>query len=160
MDFKIRFAEKKDLDDLVDLQVEFESFFQNMGCDKYTIDRENRKESICELNFSQNPLLRTLVVEIEGGVVGRVSFYRGYNAAVPPIKVFHLSGILVRKEYRGNHLSERLFEKLIEIAKGEGVSRIFWSVWGPNDSAIKFYERIGGKFFQKEEDEHFMFLEI
>lgn len=159
-DTKIRFATLDDLPDLVVMQVEFEKYFQELSDEFYDINTKTREKDIYDLNFSPNPLLRTLIAEVENGTAGRVSFYRGYAADTPPMYVFHLSGIIVKKEFRGQKIAEKLFEELIKIAKAENVHKINWTVWGKNDPAIKFYKNIGGKFRAEEDNEHLMCLDI
>jgi GNAT superfamily N-acetyltransferase len=160
---KVRWAEPKDLDALVSMQVKFEKFFQNIGCDQYDITPagvQERRNDIEKLNFSTNPLLRTFVAEVDGHVIGRVSFYRGHSAGIPPYYNFNLAGLFVDPDYRGLRIAEKLFAALTELGKQEGITKIRWSVWGPNKSAARFYERIGGKYYQQEDDEHFMFLKL
>ncbi|MDR2901767.1 MAG: GNAT family N-acetyltransferase [Lactobacillales bacterium] len=158
---KIRSARKNDIDALVEMQVGFEKYFQKLGsCEVYKINKAARRKDIMDLNFSKNHIMRTLVAEIDGVVVGRISFYKGYVAEVPPCYIFRLSGVFVREQYRRMGITKKLFDALIKIAKREKITSISWSVWGPNTSAVKFYDAIGAKYYSKEYDEHYMFLDV
>ena len=158
----IRLARKKDIEQLVDLQVEFEKFFIKIGSSKpYKINRISRKKDIIDLNFAKNHIMRTIVAENdEKRIVGKISFYKGYLAEVPPYYIFRLSGVFVDEKSRGLGLSKMMLGKLFEIAKKENIKSISWSVWGKNKSAVKFYENIGAKYYESEYDEHYMFIDV
>lgn len=157
---KIRFAEEKDLSALVGMQVEFEKFFHNIGCDAYEINRKDREKDIYDINFSEKSFVRTLIVEVNNNIAGKISFYKGYTAEVPPYFNFHLSGVYIHEQYREMGLSKILFNKLIEIAKSEKIKQLKWSVWGKNKHAYYVYKKMGAKNFAEDDDEHFMYLNI
>ena len=157
----MRLATSKDLDALVDMQVEFEKYFQNTNCcEKYKINKISRRKDILALNFSKNHIARTLIAEVNGEIVGRISFYKGYWAEVPPYWGFRLSGLFVHEKYRKMGISKMLFEALTKIAKKEKMKTISWSVWGQNVPAVRFYENLGGKYYSREHDEHYMFYDV
>lgn len=155
----MRLATEQDLEELTQMQIDFETHFQNLMNKTYSINKEERKKELHAVYFSKNAFIRTLIAEVDGKIAGRVSFYKGFQSTVPPIYVFHLSGVYVKESYRGLRIAEQLFEHLRGIAKKEGMRRLVWSVLGSNAPAIKVYNRLGGRYYETVEDKHFMFLE-
>lgn len=161
MNITTRFATPDDIPALVEMQVEFEQFFQNIGAaDSYNIDRDARMRDLYDIHFGKNAFMRTLLAIIYDEIVGRISFYRGYTADVPPFYHMQLSGVYIRENFRGRGIMGIMFTQLREIAANENMKMIKWSVWGPNKNAVRAYEKMGAKRFSDAWDEHFMFLEI
>jgi len=159
-DIQVRLATIADTDALVGMQVEFEEFFINLGAAApYEIDADARRRDIIEFNFAAGHIGRTIVAEMDGEIVGRISFYRGYLAEVPPVWIFRLAGVFVRAPYRHMGVTRCMFDELINIARRENVKEILWSVWEPNTPAVAFYEKIGAKYCDADQ-ERYMYLEI
>ncbi|MCK8520531.1 GNAT family N-acetyltransferase [Aquimarina sp. D1M17] len=57
--------------------------------------------------------------------------------------------IYVLKEYQGNQIGQVLFKKALEVAQKNTANFMWLGVWDQNSRAIKFYERIGFKIFDK-----------
>ncbi|MCL2629502.1 MAG: GNAT family N-acetyltransferase [Alphaproteobacteria bacterium] len=149
-DIKIRFAEIKDTPQLADMLCKFHDYFNAQLGDNLDPlpDRETLESDIMRLHFSDNPMLQTLIAQsADGRAVGRLSFYRGWASSW--YLRFHLSGIFVPDEFRGQGIADKLFERLIEIAKEEKAKKIVWNLWRPNKKARKFYERMGGEYLAK-----------
>jgi len=141
----IRFAEPKDIPALADMFEKFVDYFNNELDDAVVIPpKDVILRDMETLHFSDAPLLKTLVAESDDEIVGRLSFYKGWAANW--YGRYHLSGMFVKKEFRGKAIAEKLFARLVEIAKEEKVRRIVWTNWRPNAAARKFYEKIGGKY--------------
>lgn len=160
-DIITRFATSNDMPALVQMQVEFERFFQNIGsCERYDIDTDARARDLYDIHFGPNSFVRTILAIIDNQIVGRVSFYRGYTAEVPPFYHIQLSGVYVKDGFRGRGVMKVMFNRLREIAATENMKMIKWSVWGQNKNAVRSYEKLGAQYFADAWDEHFMFLEI
>jgi ribosomal protein S18 acetylase RimI-like enzyme len=142
----IRLAERRDVPELIEMLYNFQDYFNNECGDNLRFpNRKDLERDMVRLHFSEHPMLQTLVAETDKNrIAGRISFYRGWGASW--YLRFHLSGLFVRDEYRSMGIADKLFERLIEIAKSERAKKIVWTVWRPNKRARKFYERIGGKF--------------
>ena len=156
-----RFAGVDDLDALVDMQVGFEQFFQDLGSSEpYAIDAAARRRDLFDIHFGPNAFVRTVLAVVDGQIAGRVSFYRGYTADVPPFYHMQLAGVYVRPEFRRRGILGVMFARLRDVARDENMKMIKWSVWGPNAGAVVAYEKLGARRFSDAWDEHFMFLEV
>ena len=51
--------------------------------------------------------------------------------------------IYVINEFQGKKIGQILFDKAIEIAKGQSLKYIWLGVWEKNEKAIQFYEKNG-----------------
>jgi len=56
-----------------------------------------------------------------------------------------LHDLFVRAAYRGQGVGEALMNRLTEICKAAGVRSMYWLVWHANESAIRFYEKMGAR---------------
>ena len=111
------------------------------------------KKDIVELNFSENPIRWTLVAEVNEQVVGQISWMKLYEAYMPPVFIYRLSGMYVKQEFRNMGVGKELFNKLKMIVTKEKIYEIKWGIWGQNEMAKIFYDTIGGKYDHLEHDE-------
>jgi len=154
---KIRFAIPSDLDELVRLSVLFNEHFHMLDGTVSNGSAQSNKALIKKLNFSKNPLMRTLIAELEGRIIGAISFYKGFT--VDTGEVYHFPYFFIRPEYRGSRAALFLFDSIKKIAKKEKIKFIAFSVYGKNKNAVKLYEHIRAKYWAND-DEHFMYLEL
>jgi len=157
---KVRFAAAKDMGGLAELQIMFDRHFQALdgAVSKSPSDKTMERIGLVKkLNFSKNPLLRTLVAELdgEGYPIGAISFYRGFATDIG--EVYHVPYFFIRPEYRGSRAVLLLFDAVKKIAKKEKIGGLVFSVYGKNKSAAKLYEHAGAKYWA-DDDEHFMYL--
>lgn len=150
-------ATPTDLDQLVELSALFNAHFSQLDNTVVKSDFPKIKQQIQKLNFSANPLMRTLIAVLEGNIIGAVSFYKGFT--VDTGVVYHLPYFLIRPEYRGSKTAIYLFKALKKIAAKEKVHYFVFSVYGKNKNAVKLYEHINAKYWA-DDDEHFMYLKI
>ncbi len=62
-----------------------------------------------------------------------------------PIKVFHLDDLCVDEKYRKQGIGKALYQKVVETAKENNCYEVTLNVWPGNDTALKFYEKMGMK---------------
>jgi ribosomal protein S18 acetylase RimI-like enzyme len=62
--------------------------------------------------------------------------------------------IYILTAFQGLRIGQKMMDKVFEIAKSMGKSRLWLGVWTKNDGAIRFYERNGFRKF----GEHFFSL--
>ncbi len=89
-------------------------------------------------------LMRLLVAEVAGVVVGLLCYYPGYDVESASWGN-HLADIIVTKAYQGRGIGTLLMQELARLtlaAEGEWVS---WTVLKANRDATRFYERLGGQ---------------
>ncbi|MDR1826127.1 MAG: GNAT family N-acetyltransferase [Rickettsiales bacterium] len=155
---KIRFAGPDDLNELTDLFVLFKEYFRALdGKDKIKPPIAAYKAQIKSLNFSTKPILRTLVAEQGGRLVGAISFSKGWNCDFGTH--YDLPYFFIQKEFRGSRAALLFFAAIKKLAKKEKIASLVFSVYGPNKSAAKLYEHIGAKYWA-DKDEHFMYLKL
>lgn len=95
------------------------------------------------LNDTNKP---TFVATIDNYVVG----YAMCQIRIPtsnmyPVKIFHLDDLCVDEKYRKQGIGKALYHKVVETAKENGCYEITLNAWPGNESALKFYEKMGLK---------------
>ena len=95
------------------------------------------------LNDTNKP---TFVATIDNYVVG----YAMCQIRIPtsnmyPVNIFHLDDLCVDEKYRHQGIGEALYHKVVETAKENDCYEITLNAWPGNESALKFYEKMGLK---------------
>lgn len=146
----IRKVEIVDLEDLRDIAIQtFREAFAS----------ENKEEDInhyIENNLSPGQLRSELVsnesifffAETQKGVSGYLKINWGKSQTEIGAKEgLEIERIYVLKEFQGEGLGRKLFEKALSVAKSMSKEYIWLGVWEHNSKAIQFYERNGFKPF-------------
>jgi ribosomal protein S18 acetylase RimI-like enzyme len=140
--FTIRPATIDDADAIDILIDEFRSYlrgigdldaFTNFGSEQYRRD-----------GFGTNPAFQGLVASRGNEVLGYALYAREYNTDTGSPNLY-LHDLFVSASYRGQGVGKALMKRLVDICRGAGGTAINWHVWHTNESAIKFYERIGAR---------------
>jgi len=58
-------------------------------------------------------------------------------------KDLEIERIYLKASYQGKGLGKVMIDKVVDIAKAKGKSKVWLGVWEENPSAIAFYERMG-----------------
>jgi len=61
------------------------------------------------------------------------------------IRTLYIDDLCVDEECRGKHVAEKLYHQALDFARKEGCYNVTLHVWGGNDGAQKFYEKMGLK---------------
>ena len=93
--------------------------------------------------FSENPLFKTFVAEVNEEIVGMALYYYRYSTWKG--KTIHLEDLIVNEKMRGSGLGFALYKEIIAQGKKDNVRRIEWNVLDWNTPAIEFYEKSGAK---------------
>ena len=141
-DFVIRKAKIKDLEEI-----------QRLNHELFVHDREY--DPLLDMNWSfeegetyfKNRINgdgAVFVAQVNGKVVGYLAggMMRPYSYRKIK-KMTELENTLVKEEFRGQGIGEKLFDKFIECSKVMGAERIKVSVSFDNERGIKFYKRVG-----------------
>lgn len=135
---RIRVAVPGDIDDIMRLIRDLAEYERDLA------SVENTPQLIEEALFGDDPLASALVAEVEGVVVGLAIWYRTYSTWTGQAGM-HLEDLYVDPEHRGTGLGRDLFTALARIAVAEGYRRLEWVVLDWNESAIRFYDSLGGR---------------
>ena len=60
-------------------------------------------------------------------------------------KVFYIDDLCVDENYRGRGVGKQLYDYVIKIAKDLGCYHLTLNVWHLNESAVRFYNKLGMK---------------
>ena len=98
------------------------------------------------LGAKTHPRCEALVAEetASGDVVGMALFFHNYSTFLTRWGIF-LEDLYVKPEYRGGGVGFALLKKLAQIAVDRGCARLEWNVLDWNESAIRFYEKLGAR---------------
>ncbi len=132
----IRFVEKKDLPELVNL-CKFHAIFE-----KADYDTGQKVEKLNKHLFSDNPSLFCLVVEKKARLIGYASYMRQFSTW-DATHYLYMDCLFLTEESRGFGIGEELIHKIKAHARELACSLIQWQTPEFNKRAMKFYERIG-----------------
>lgn len=139
----IRFAEKKDLPQIIELCDEHAEY------ERAEYEVKNKSELLSEYIFGQNPSLKCLVVAQKNSIIGYATFMKQFSTWDAGFYIY-LDCLYLKANSRGLGLGSRLMEKLKEYAKAENCFIIQWQTPDFNKKAIEFYQKIGGISKSKE----------
>lgn len=142
MEIKIRRAEKKDCESMMQLIKELAVY--EKAPEEVTVDFNHFVES----GFGKNPVWWAFVAEVDGNVVGFALYYIRYSTWKG--QRLYLEDILVNEPFRSKGIGKLLFEQLIKEAKEKEFSGMVWQVLNWNESAINFYKKYEGVNFDNE----------
>lgn len=140
--FTIRPATIDDSDAVGALIDEFRSYLHALGdldaCKNFGSEQYRRD------GFGTNPSFHGLVAHRGSEILGYALYAREYSTDTGS-PTLYLHDLFVRESYRRQGVGEELMKRLVEICKAAGGAAINWHVWHRNESAIRFYERIGAR---------------
>ena len=121
------------------------------GTKKYT-----DQELINIISDDETPIF---VAVDDGGLVVGYAFCvykrtRGSNILCDGDSLY-VDDLCVDEAFRGNHIGTALYDHVLKVAKDSGCARVTLNVWAFNQSAVKFYEKLGMKPL-KTEMEHIL----
>jgi len=142
MKFIIRPTEPKDAESIGQLAKEFINYLRSIGD-----DAEQRFDAKAYLRdgFGTNPAFSGIVAEQADEILGYLLYHPGYDADYAA-RTLHIVDLYVSEQYRGQGIGRALMEKASEICRTFGGTQLFWAVYEPNESAIRFYEKLGARF--------------
>lgn len=91
--------------------------------------------------FSELPLFKIFVAEIDTEIVGMALYYYRYSTWKG--KTIHLEDLIVKQHKRNLGIGLALYAHVIKQAKIEGLQRVEWAVLDWNTNAIDFYRKRG-----------------
>jgi len=135
MEFKIRWATKQDMAQVLDL-IRALAIFEKEP-DAVEID-----ETYLQIKgFGEHPSFKCILAEVENKIEGIALVYKRFSTWKGD--VLHLEDLIVNQNMRGKGLGEALLNEVVKYGNALGVKRISWEVLDWNTPAIKFYEKKG-----------------
>lgn len=103
--------------------------------------------------FGLRPAFKGLVAEEDSRVIGYLLYHFGYDSD-GAYRNLHVVDLYVDSEARKKGVGKSLMTAAARIAREEGASELFWSVYHANALAAEVYERLGAQritevFFMK-----------
>ncbi len=92
--------------------------------------------------FGPHAYAEALIAEIDGAVAGFALFFHNFSTFLGKPGIY-IEDVYVRAAYRGGGIGGRFFREVARLALDRDCGRIQWSVLDWNESAIKFYEKLG-----------------
>lgn len=150
MNFQIKPAEEKDVPTIVALIKEFAAF-ENLS-DFCEVTEANLTDAM----FGANKCVEGLMAFNENEPAGYALFFENF-ASFRGQRGFYLEDLYVKPEYRRLKIGEAFLRKMAEIAKSRNFRRIDFLVLDWNETAIRFYKKLGAEI--DESERHFKFTD-
>ena len=142
----IRRSEKKDIDDMLRLLTEVNMVHHNIRPDlfKGPATKYSREELEQKIQVEEDPIF--VFTDDNGQVLGYM-FCESQEVPESPlrthIRTLYIDDLCVYETARGQHVGRQLYEYALEYARAKGFYNVTLHVWGGNDSALKFYQKMG-----------------
>lgn len=142
MNYKIRNAEPKDIDEIIKLCAEHAEY------ERAEFSTHGKAEKLAEILFSENPPVFCLVVVSENKLLGYTTFMPEFSTWDADYYVY-MDCLFLRPQARNFGIGERLIKEIAKFAKSRNIQQVQWHTPGFNERAIKFYHRIGANSKEK-----------
>ncbi len=135
---QIQTANENNIAQIVEMIREFAAF-ENLS-DYCEVTEENLRDSM----FGENPCVEGLMAFETDEPIGYALFYENF-ASFRGQRGLYLEDLYIKPEYRGRKIGEAFLVKLAQIARQRNFTRIDFLVLDWNESAIKFYKKLGAE---------------
>ena len=153
IEYVIRKARLADVPAIADLAAEFAQYLRRLGdATEFRLNADVLERD----GFGAEPAFAGIVAEMAGGVVGYLLYRDGYDTDAA-YRLLVVADLFVTQAARGRGTGVALMREARQIAVSRGAKRLVWTVYKHNIEALRFYERIGGRYAQ---DLCLMFLDV
>ena len=108
-------------------------------------------QKLSQTLFGDVPFAKVLLAENLKQPVGFALYYFRYSSFTAQPSLW-LDDLYLKSEMRHRGIGLALMEKLATIAKQFNCTHLAWNAIQTNQSAVKFYRKIGAKIIQKDGD--------
>lgn len=136
MEYIIRNCNELDLPELIELCAKHSAYEQAI------YDTTGKEEKLKKAIFTDKKLYCS-VIESEHKLQGYFSYTFDFSTWEGE-NFLYLDCLYLEPEFRGQRIGDIVFQKLKEIAVNNDCANIQWQTPIFNESAIRFYNRIGG----------------
>ncbi len=105
-------------------------------------------DSLRDALFDERPHAYALIAEIEGKLVGMVTYYAIFSSFIARPGLW-MDDLFVSESHRGRGIGEALVRALCQVAISKGCARVDWIVSAANERGKKFYSRMGATIYEK-----------
>ena len=137
--FQTRPATVEDIDVLYELVCDL-AIFEGKDLETLPVTKEN----LVKFGFGETPYFHVEFAENQNGIVGYALYsyvYSGHQGT----PFLYIDDLFVKPSERGQGIGTGLLKQLARHAQEVGCCRMEWHAFDWNDSAIAFYENLGGK---------------
>lgn len=143
----IRLATVKDVDRLQDLLLSVQNLHAEGRPDVFIYGtRKYTDKNVLDIIKGENSPV--YVGEIDGEVMAyafcEIKISKG-TQNLKPLKTFYIDDLCVDEKYRGKGFGTKIYEYVKHKAKEYGCYHLTLNVWHLNQSAVKFYQKLGMK---------------
>ena len=135
------------------LAAEFQAYLRSLGD---TTDFAWGAVEYLRDGFGENRAFEGIVADLGVGVGGYLLDDFGYDTDRGQRLIFVID-LYVKVAARRHGVGTALMDRAAEIGRSRGAELMLWSVYEPNELALRFYEKVGAKYV---EGLHFMSLPI
>ena len=132
-DIKIRELEEEDL---------FNGFLESLDSLRKASDLNPKKAKEIFKKIKSDRNFKIYVVILDSKIVGSTTLFIEQKFIHGGGKVGHIEDVVVRKEYQGMGIGDKVVKALLEYAKKDGCYK---TILDCTDDLIPFYEKIGFK---------------
>ena len=132
----IRPALRTDMQDLVELMIEFARYDGSEG--EIKLDRDRLEEVL----FTDDPKLYTIVIEESNKAIAFLNYYFSYSSFELK-KCLWVEDVFVAEHARRKGFGDALFDYVRKVAKENDCIRVEWLVRKDNQLGIDFYNKLG-----------------
>ena len=142
----IRLAERKDIDDILRLLTEVNMVHHVIRPDlfKGPATKYSREELEQKVQTEEDPIF--VFADDADQVLGYIFCVTEEvqeSALRTGIRTLYIDDLCVYETARGQHVGRQLYEYALDYARANGFYNVTLHIWGGNDSALKFYEKMG-----------------
>lgn len=142
MNYKIRKAEPRDINEIIKLCAE------HAELEQAEFSPVEKAEKLAEFLFSDSPPVFCLVVESENEILGYTTFMPEFSTWEADYYIY-MDCLFLRPQARNLGIGEQLIKEIAKFAKSRNIQQIQWHTPSFNERAIKFYKRIGANSKEK-----------
>lgn len=106
------------------------------------------REDIENNLFGSSPDAEAIIVSVDKKVCGFAVFYYTFSTTTGR-RGLHLDDLYIQPDYQGQGLGKKVLVYLSQLALQKNCARFEWWALKTNDSAIKFYKKIGARTLEE-----------
>jgi len=143
----IRFAEVRDIPGMIDLLQQVGEVHHKIRPDLFRSGAQKYNEADLE-ELLKDPARPIFIADMDGQVAGYafcILQITENNSVLCDRKVIYIDDLCVDEGHRRQGIAKKLYDHVLEYARGLGCDAVTLNVWYGND-ALGFYEKCGMQF--------------